>query len=127
MYCKICGAKNINIGDKYFCPFCEYEEVNKLNFLDKAKSFTNSVYKFTKSGFHRVSQEQKQERLNICESCDKMNKDNKTCNECGCYLDIKTGWATESCPLGKWSALPILENTQKKPCGGCDKQNKKSE
>jgi len=95
--------------------------------IDKIKSFTSSLVDFAKSGFEHVPKYIKSSRLKVCESCDRMNKDNKTCNECGCYLDIKTGWATESCTLGKWNALPILENTQKKPCGGCDKQNKKSE
>lgn len=129
MNCKKCNGELVNIHNiSYACISCgETYPICEKTLIDKVFSLLGSSSKYIMSGFKNLTDTQKQERLNICESCDSMNKDNKTCNECGCYLDIKTGWATESCPLGKWNALPILENTQKKPCGGCNKQNKKSE
>lgn len=94
--------------------------------MNKIKKFTTSVIEFAKSGFKYAPDFIKTIRLDLCSKCEKLSDDKKTCSECGCYLDIKTGWATESCPLGKWDALPVLQQ-EKKPCGGCNKQNKKSE
>ena len=128
MNCKKCNNEMINIQNvAYTCVQCgETHPICNKSILDKTKSFLKSSLSYAMSGFKNVTDNQKKERLNICESCDKINKENKTCSECGCYLDIKTGWATESCPLGKWDALPVLQQ-EKKPCGGCNKQNKKSE
>lgn len=47
------------------------------------------------------------DRLDICrEPCELyiVQRDEERCSheECGCYLAIKAGLATESCPLHKW-------------------------
>jgi len=96
---------------------------NKPSTIDKAKSLVEAVSKFAMSGFETVDSETKNSRLEICNSCDRMNKENRTCLECGCFLDIKTGWATEKCPIGKWDTVVQIQ----KPggCGGCSQ--KKSE
>jgi hypothetical protein len=49
-----------------------------------------------------VSDEIKQNRLNICKTCDKYDEEPNRCKECGCMLEYKTGFALDSCPLGKW-------------------------
>lgn len=43
------------------------------------------------------------QRLGVCLMCPSHN--NGKCGECGCPVDRKTSFHTESCPLGKW--LPI--------------------
>ena len=60
-------------------------------------------------------------RLEICNDCDKNN--NGRCSECGCFVDVKTSWASEACPLGHW--LEYKDTPGK--CGGCGrKQTKKN-
>ena len=49
-----------------------------------------------------VSKEVFQERLTICKGCDRFDKDQTRCMECGCFLMIKARLAPEFCPLGKW-------------------------
>lgn len=48
----------------------------------------------------RVSEEIYDHRMSICDSCDK--KQNDTCGVCGCYVEYKSRWITEECPLKKW-------------------------
>lgn len=47
-------------------------------------------------------------RLKICRRCPELryvglkSKSVKKCNQCGCYLELKTKLRHENCPLGKW-------------------------
>jgi len=55
-------------------------------------------------------------RLEICNKCDKNS--NGRCSECGCFIDVKTSWASEACPLGHW--LEYKDTPGK--CGGCGRK-----
>lgn len=48
------------------------------------------------------SSEVKKERYHLCKSCDRFNNTVKTCNECGCFMPMKTLMVREKCPIGKW-------------------------
>lgn len=50
-----------------------------------------------------ASEEIKNERLAICQSC----QHNKlgVCSKCGCVLRLKTQWKTTKCPVGKWGPV----------------------
>lgn len=50
-----------------------------------------------------VDDELFQERINICNSCEKYDAGPNRCKECGCYLDVKARLILDSCPLGKWT------------------------
>ena len=57
------------------------------------------------AGFKMRTQEQIDERLAICQACDKFNGD--ACSVCGCNCNAtgllnKLALASESCPEGKW-------------------------
>jgi len=54
-------------------------------YILSGKTVSNDVYKF---------------RLNICNVC--KDKCGKTCCICGCYINKKAKWSTESCPKNKW-------------------------
>ncbi len=41
-------------------------------------------------------------RLSVCLQCDRMDKKNNRCLECGCFLKYKITLVDEKCPLGKW-------------------------
>lgn len=49
-----------------------------------------------------VSAELKQERMDICRSCEMFDPTFKRCKHCGCFLDMKTAWRSQKCPIGKW-------------------------
>lgn len=50
--------------------------------------------------------ELRSQREPICKSCEKLGHMN-ICKECYCYTPLKTLWAKESCPLGKWHSINI--------------------
>jgi hypothetical protein len=64
-------------------------------------SFELIKYALT-SGALRVSDEVKNQRLEICRKCDKYDPEQVRCIECGCFLDHKTSFSIDSCPLEKW-------------------------
>jgi hypothetical protein len=44
-----------------------------------------------------------QERIEICQVCDKFNKTWKICKECKCFMPLKTKIRWAACPLNKWT------------------------
>ena len=48
------------------------------------------------------TEEEKQEKLNICLSCEHLFQPTKTCKKCGCFMDLKTKLKNTVCPIGKW-------------------------
>lgn len=42
------------------------------------------------------------ERMKICVDCDRYNSTTTQCNECGCFMLVKTTFANSVCPLKKW-------------------------
>ena len=92
----------------------------------KVTNFINSATNYITNGMPNVLPETRNKRLEICHSCDKFNPTGMRCNECGCFLLIKTNWATEKCPLDKWGAEISTEipppQPHQKDCG-CKKKN----
>jgi hypothetical protein len=42
------------------------------------------------------------ERIKMCEQCIQYRKHIRTCNMCGCLLDIKTKFLEATCPIDLW-------------------------
>lgn len=42
------------------------------------------------------------DKLKICIVCERYDKESERCNECGCYMPLKTTIPFTTCPLGKW-------------------------
>lgn len=40
--------------------------------------------------------------MNICERCDHYNQITTQCEECGCFMKVKTLIQSAECPIGKW-------------------------
>jgi hypothetical protein len=81
------------------------ETPEEFSLLQKAAAFKDSAIVHIENGRKRTTQEQKQERLDICNTCE-YRKEN-VCKLCGCFLSAKATWATSECPAAKW---PILED-----------------
>ena len=50
----------------------------------------------------QTTPEEKKRRLSICANCEHFDKDRKICKICGCYMQIKAGFRSVGCPIGKW-------------------------
>lgn len=74
------------------------EECCRVNFL---KSAADSVKRVAQDA-RMVTAEQKAERLSICVQCEHFNDRQVICKKCGCFLQLKTGFANMRCPIDKW-------------------------
>jgi hypothetical protein len=76
--------------------------------IEKLGHFAEAFLKHAATGFAHVEEAEYQQRLAICEACPKLQAG--VCTQCGCATAgkvlAKARWASESCPLGKWPALP---------------------
>ncbi len=81
--------------------------------LGRAARFTAATARWLGAGAPLRSQQGRLAALETCAACEK-NQDG-WCSECGCWIKLKTAYATESCPLGKWGA----EKREGRGCGGC--------
>lgn len=41
-------------------------------------------------------------RMQICNSCEFLNKKMIKCTKCGCFMKLKTTLKSAMCPIGKW-------------------------
>jgi len=74
----------------------------------RANPLVDAIYT-TLSGndAEKVSENVRNLRLAKCKTCvtengKKMVLPTGNCRECGCFVNLKTEYAEESCPLGKW-------------------------
>jgi hypothetical protein len=70
--------------------------------IKKAGNFIKAVSEHVGSGLEEASDEIKEKRASICDTCPLLDRENYRCNKCGCYLKFKISWKTSSCPEGKW-------------------------
>lgn len=66
------------------------------------KRVARFIWALTKYIFvgRNVAKKVYEKRLSECHSCQHLFK-NK-CGMCGCYVEYKAKWSTESCPIKKW-------------------------
>ena len=93
------------------------EQPEKVGMLKKAANFTKAVTKHAFNGFTKTPSMVYRSRLDICNSCEFLLTGGQ-CSECGCIVKYKTSWASEKCPIGKWSEY---KQTRGK-CGGCGRK-----
>ena len=67
-----------------------------------AANLVKATAKHVADGLRKVSLQEYQDRLNICNTCDIRIKNRCTHESCGCFIDKKAWWASEDCPLEKW-------------------------
>ena len=84
---------------------------NKPSKLRQATSFTQAVIKHAASGFKESSHETIGQRQFMWALCEHLKGDR--CRLCGCKVIgkgrmVKTRWASEACPDGRWD----VENKQ---------------
>ncbi len=49
-----------------------------------------------------ATQEEQENRLNICNECPHFNLDQKRCYKCGCFMEHKIKFTNSKCPISKW-------------------------
>ena len=68
----------------------------------KIARFVRALIKHAANGFTVVSNALYISRVSTCLECPKYKPEDDTCGICGCYIDKKALWDSESCPEDKW-------------------------
>lgn len=63
--------------------------------------FIKAMFRYMLHG-RRVEFDTYVKRLDACNRCEHLNRENWTCSLCGCYLDKKAQMSTEKCREEKW-------------------------
>lgn len=69
--------------------------------LQMAANFAKALASHVASGGQEATPEELRIRLMICSDCPNRNVD--ACSICGCFLAKKAAWATQQCPIGRWT------------------------
>lgn len=74
-------------------------------------NFGLGVMRHVAGGLRRVDQATYDGRLAICANCPSCNLEHWICRErsCGCFLKRKAWWASQKCPLEKWSTETVVD------------------
>ena len=80
-----------------------------MSFLDKLKQRVDSVLEYKSKLFFELSEEEKKQRISICNSCEFLFTPTRTCKKCGCFVDAKAVLAISNCPMTKWPKIIIKE------------------
>ena len=78
---------------------------------DIATTHWRSLKSWLKGSQVITTQEEAERRWEICKQCPKLlydetnpdtNKKDGRCTKCGCFMNVKTHYATAECPIDKW-------------------------
>lgn len=69
---------------------------------EMAEADRQMIHKYVSAikGEDRVPEDQYEERLAICKTCDYLNEG--TCGACGCYVELRALTGVSHCPYKKW-------------------------
>ena len=96
----------------------------KPNFIEKVSKFTGSLARHIANGMAGVPDDILAHRLEMCRTCPLLVENQ--CSLCGCFVEIKTKWASEECPHTpkKWTAYKTGDEVPKPACIPCQAKTK---
>jgi hypothetical protein len=65
-------------------------------------NFIQALKKHINDNGEKVSPSAQLIRYNTCVQCPYFRNLTQQCKKCGCFVNLKTWWKSESCPIGKW-------------------------
>ena len=74
---------------------------NIVSILEKLKQKIETSKQVLEDSI-KVTDITRDERLNLCMSCEHLFKPTNTCKKCGCFVKAKTWLKDAKCPLNKW-------------------------
>lgn len=81
-------------SEKKICKRCLLKDMAEADYK-KIEKYKDAIKKDD-----RVSENEYEQRLQICKECDNLNEG--TCNACGCYVELRALGKISSCPYNKW-------------------------
>lgn len=96
-------------GDEYVLAEADYHAIRRRfsppTLLEQAAGVVGAAAAEAAayvSGREPVNADEKSRRLAICGGCEFWISDSRRCSKCGCFMDVKAGWRSAKCPVGKW-------------------------
>jgi len=94
-------------------PFGDQKDINELidskqypdfwKQIESFKKFSSDVGQtLTTHNSIMSSQEDFENRMQICSECPEFNPEQKRCYLCGCYMELKAKFTASKCPASKW-------------------------
>ena len=72
----------------------------------KAENLTKTAFDIVKEYINKgtilVPEEVRKARIDICNDCNRLDKDRLVCRECVCFLVNKIKFSAARCPLNYW-------------------------
>lgn len=105
--CKNCNRSLSWSNTKFPLRTC----TKSVPFVYKPINFIGALLKYIKSGGKKVTKEQYEERLKICEECRYRDSETNKCTVCGCKISgifNKSMLPKERCPIGRWPPTDII-------------------
>lgn len=109
-YCYWCVSETTE-GAAYRHQWGEPEPSTFPPLFRQAINYAMAKARHVAGGSEEVTERTSQRRLEVCQQCSSYRPEEKRCVECGCFVEIKSNWATSFCPLGKWAGLDELDET----------------
>lgn len=75
---------------------------DRASLMVKSYNYLKAVSKRVLSGFENVNETTYYDRVHCCSRCPEFIHEHKECSVCGCPVETKASWKTETCPKGKW-------------------------
>ena len=73
-----------------------------MSFLNKLQTRLQEVREKALSAVELVEEPIRNNRLDICNTCEHLYTPTRNCKLCGCFVDAKTYVANTKCPINKW-------------------------
>lgn len=90
------------------------EQYESPSLTEMVTSFSEDMLKWASANFALASQEEMDQRLNICRSCEWWNaeayKGTGRCRKCGCSTWAKIRVKTSGCPIGLWGRIQVEDS-----------------
>jgi hypothetical protein len=82
-----------------------------MNFLEKLRQRKDEITTSVAETISHilVTDEIKQQRLDICNSCEFLFTPTMQCKKCGCFVTAKTSVAKFECPIKKWTKIEVAK------------------
>jgi len=68
----------------------------------KVFNFAKALVSHVAAGMPTASKEEQQRRISLCLVCPHYLPKNRACGLCGCFVNMKTQWADQTCPDNRW-------------------------
>lgn len=106
--CNVCPlSRELALKYKQELEAKKAEEEYKLpGIAQLAKNFGVAVANHAMDGFKKVTYDEYNSRIIICNNCERFENGRCKHPKCGCFVAIKARWVSENCPEKKW---PINE------------------